>query len=45
MVLNTKVHGSTIGEGITVNLDHVYLDSQSHYNTDIIELLSELYDS
>ncbi len=35
----------TIGESVTVNLDHVCLDNQSHYSPDVIEFQSELYDT
>jgi len=27
----TRVHGSTIAEGVTANLDHMCLDNPSHY--------------
>ncbi len=30
-----------IGESVTVNLDHVYLDNQSHCSHDVIEFQSE----
>ncbi len=35
----------TIGESITVNLDDVCLNNQSHYSLDIIEFQSELCDT
>ncbi len=35
----------TIRDNITVNLDHVCLDNQSHYSLDVIEFQSELCDT
>ncbi len=39
----TNLHSSTFRESVTANLDHVYLDYQSHYSTNVIKLLSEFY--
>ncbi len=35
----------TIGESVTVNLDYVCLDNQSHYSLDVIEFQSESSES
>ncbi len=35
----------TIGESVTVNLDHICLNNQSHYSLDVIEFQSELCDT
>ncbi len=42
----SEMRGSvfTIGESVTVNLDHVCLN-QSHYSLDVIEFQSELCDT
>ncbi len=32
----------TIGESVTVNLDHMCLSNQSHYSLEVIEFQSEL---
>ncbi len=35
----------TIGESVTVNLDNVFLDKQSHYSLEVIEYQTEFCDS
>ncbi len=39
LLINTNLRGSTIEERVTIDLDHMCLDKQSHHSRDVVEFL------